>query len=201
VKAVPADGATAASGTPAALAQAAGARERRRLRALTAERVLAHAPEAAAELDWDVLDAAPDWLAWPEAEALRFQCQVGALQCAPAIRLWIDAPRLAAARSLLGGPVLQALLDLPDSPLLPHDRVLCPRIDSAGQVAPMLRAAGAAVLLSALPPGPLRRAVEAAMAPTRASNMAPVLAQSLIERTRALVARHDRSAQTAKDCA
>jgi len=149
---------------------------------------MAHAPAAAADLDWDALDAAPDWLAWPEAQALALQYRVGALLCAPTIRLWIDAPRLAAAARVVGAEYLQALLSLPDQQVLPRDLADCPRIDRPEQVAPLLRAAGAAVMLAALPAGPLRRAVASTLAPITASPMAGALAESLVARAQRLAA-------------
>lgn len=175
----------AAGATPGQRA-AACARQRRCLRAAVAERLMAHAPAAAAELDWDALDAAPAWLAWPEAQATALQCRVGALICAPTIRLWIDAPRLAAAARVVGTEYLQALLALPDQQVLPRDLADCPRIDCPEQVAALLRAAGAAVMLAALPVGPLRRAVSSTLAPITASPMAGALAESLVARAQRL---------------
>jgi hypothetical protein len=182
------------SGEPHAPGAATGpradarARQRRRQRAAVGERLMAHAPAAAAELDWDALDAAPDWLAWPEAQALALQYRVGALLCAPTIRLWIDAPRLAATARAVGAEYLQALLSLPDQQVLPRDLADCPRIDRPEQVAPLLRAAGAAVMLAALPAGPLRRAVASTLAPITASPMAGALAESLVARAQRLAA-------------
>lgn len=164
------------------------ASQRRRLRAAVGERLMVHAPAAAAELDWDALDAAPAWLAWPEAQAIALQYRVGALLGAPAIRLWIDAPRLAAAARAVGAEYLQALLSLPDPQVLPGDLTECPRIDRPEQVAPLLRAAGAAVMLAALPAGPLRRAVASTLAPITASPMAGALAESLVARAQRLAA-------------
>ena len=169
-----------------AYAPAARAHARRGQRAATAARLMARSPQSAAALDWALLDAMPEWLAWPEADAARYQCQVGALLCAPVLRLWIDAPRLAAAKAAVGAPFLHTLLALPGTQILPLDAAPCPRMDAADQVAPMLRTAGIEVLLAALPAGPLRRAVAALMAPAAASQMASALAQSLAERAAAL---------------
>lgn len=151
--------------------------------------------EATAALDWDLLDAAPEWLAWPEADAAAFQRRVGALACAASIRLWIDAARLAALRSAIGDAYLQALLTAPAAPALPNDGLGGPRIDSAAQVAPMLRAAGISVLLAAVPIGPLRSAVAAVMAPAIPSPMALPLAESLVAQSLALAARAKDSAR------
>jgi hypothetical protein len=170
------------------------ARDQRRRRAAVARRLLTREHGAGSDLaavDWDSLLAAPDWLALPEPQLVGLQCRVGALLCAPTIRLWIDGQRLAAARAVLGAPFLQALLALPAAQVLPRNVAASPRIDSAEQVGTQLRAAGAGVLLAALPSGPLRHSVEAAWAPCTASAMAGVLAQSLLARAQALVAQQE----------
>jgi hypothetical protein len=160
----------------------AGAASERRRRALAAQYVLARAPAAAAELDWDALAQAPDWLV---AQGPAFECRVGAMLCVAEIRLWIDAPRLAAARRVLGASFLQALLAQPDSPgaalLAP-----LPRIVGAEQVAPRLREVGASVVLAALADGALGAALEQALAPLHPLPIAAALAQSLVERTAAM---------------
>lgn len=160
----------------------------RRRRAAVARRLLAAAPEAAAALDWDTLDAAPTWLSLPDTELMVLARQVGAILCAASIRLWIDGARIGAARAALGAPFLQALQALPDAQLLPRNVAPCPRIDTAEQVAPMLRTSGLGVLLASLPSGPLRRAATAVLGST-ASTMAPALAQSLVARAQTLTVR------------
>jgi hypothetical protein len=157
---------------------------RRRHRAAVARRVAGH--EAAAALEWDALDRAPGWLALPDPEFATFQRRVGAVLQGRALRLWIDGPRIAAARAALGAPFLAKLLAQPDSVSIPVGLVSVPPIDRAEQVAPMLHAAGAAVLLASLPHGPLRRAAAEALAPATASPMAHELAAALVERARML---------------
>lgn len=152
----------------------------RRHRAAVAERLAGH--EAAAALDWDTLDRAPAWLALADAEFAAFQRRVGAVLQARALRLWIDGPRIAAARAALGAPFLARLLAQPDSVSIPVGLVGLPPIERAQQVAPLLQAAGAGVLLASLPHGPLRRAVTEALAPASASPMAHELAAALVER-------------------
>jgi hypothetical protein len=159
---------------------------RRRQRAAIARRLRQRAPEAVSTLDWDALDAAPTWLALPEDELNRFECQVGAMLCAPSLRLWIDGARLNAARTAVGAPFLQALRALPSTQILPHNVAPSPRIDNAEQVAPMLRAAGASVLLASMLPGPLRLVVGTALAPATPAQMAGPLAQSLLARVMTL---------------
>jgi hypothetical protein len=172
-----------------------GARARRERRAAAARHLLAQAPEAAAELDWAALDSAPDWLSWPEPEVARLQCRVGALLAASQIRLWIDAPRLGAAASALGRGYLRAVLALPRAQLLPRDVAASPSIASADQVAPLLRAAGSAVLFASLPFGPLRHSITAAMAPVTPLPMVGALAESLVAQARHLAARTEESTE------
>ncbi len=155
-------------------------------RAAVARRLAAH--DAAAALDWDQLGRAPAWLALPDAEAATLQRRVGAVFQARAIRLWIDGPRIAAARAALGEGFLARLLALPDAVSIPMELVSVPRAESAAQVAPRLQATGAAVLLASLAHGALRRAAAALLAPAVASAMAPDLAASLVERALALAA-------------
>jgi len=177
------------TGAPRPRDEATGdAGSRRRHRATIARRLLAAAPHAAAGLDWDTLDAAPAWLALGDAELMVLARQVGAVLCASSIRLWIDGARIGAARTALGASFLQALQTLPDTQVLPRNVAPCPRIDSAEQVAPMLRTSGVGVLLASLPGGPLRRAAVATLGST-ASAMAPALAQALVARAQSLTAR------------
>ncbi len=156
----------------------------RRHRAAVARR-LAGQPAAAA-LDWDGLGRAPGWLALAEDEFTGFQRRVGAVFQARAIRLWIDGPRIAAARSALGERFLARLLALPDAVSIPMELVNQPRPESAAQVGPLLQACGASVLLASLPHGTLRRAAAALLAPAAPSAMAPELAATLVERAGAL---------------
>jgi len=177
---------TQAPDAPAA--QASEARSRRHRRAAVARKLIAAAPDIAPALDWDALDAAPAWLTMADAELMTLARQVGAVLCASTMRLWIDGARLHAARAAVGAPYLQALLAVPEAQLLPRNVAPCPRIDSAEQVAPMLRTSGLAVLIASLPSGGLRRAA-VAMLGTTASSMAQVLAQSLVSRAQALAPR------------
>lgn len=174
---------------------------RRMQRAAIAQRLSAAAPDIVATLDWDTLEQAPAWLAWPDPALASMQCRIGALQCASQIRLWIDMPRVAAARAAIGGRFMQALLVLPGLPPPPRDVAWSPRIDSAEQVAPLLHATGASVLLASLPLGVLRRAVSAVWSSTTACAMASELALSLIARTQALAIQCDACAEPASAAA
>jgi hypothetical protein len=97
--------------------------------------------------------------------------------------------------------VLDDLLTQPDA-ALPQGLAQCPRIDHAGDVAPMLRSAGLAVLLAALPEGLLRRIMLAATGAVAAPSMTTDLAASLTARGRALGQQRvrQRSAETAAAC-
>jgi hypothetical protein len=172
---------------PAAAGISVNARKRSH-RAAVAQRLLAKAPEAVATLEWDAFDSAPGWLALSETEFALLQRQIGAMLCAPALRLWIDGPRLAAARTALGESFLQALLAQPAAPANPVDLAACPRIDVAGQVGALLQIAGASVMVAALPQGPLRRATSAALAPATASPIGQELARSMVQRAQNLAA-------------
>lgn len=151
-------------------------------RAAVAARLVAQAPQAAAALDWDALGRAPGWLALPEDELMRLRCRLGALLHVGLLRLWIDRPRLQAARQAVGEPWFAALVGARPMPAPPCDGVDRRPIERAEDVAARLAAAGAALLLAACEPGPLQRAVAAAF-----GDVAP--AGSGLEAARALVAR------------
>ena len=155
----------------------------RERRAAIAQRLIDLAPRDVEAIDWDALDAAPDWLALPDASFLILQARLGALLHLPAMRLWIDGPRLAATRVLLGEAVLDDLMSHPES-AMPFGLTPCAPIASATQVGPALRAAGVSVLLAALPRGALRDALCRGLAPVEPSRMTPELAATLIVRAR-----------------
>jgi len=190
--------------------------QQRERRAAIAQRLVDLAPAAVDAIDWDALDHAPDWLALPDAAFLILQARLGALLHLPAMRLWIDGPRLAATRVLLGEAVLDDLLSHPESAMpdagprprlgpaaaaggaplsseRPGDGCFgltpCVPIESAAQVGPSLRAAGVSVLLAALLPGAVREALCRGLAPVQPARMARELAETLIVRARMLGAR------------
>jgi hypothetical protein len=177
-----AQGRAATAGGMAAATRLSPAALRER-RAAVAQRLLDLAPRDVDAIDWDTLDRAPDWLALPDASFLILQARLGALLHLPAMRLWIDGPRLAATRVLLGEAVLDDLMAHPES-AMPFGLTPCARIESAAQVGPALRAAGVSVLLAALPRGPLREALCRGLAPVEPSRMTPELAETLIVRAR-----------------
>ena len=173
-------------GLPDTLQHAIEAREHRRRCAAVAERLLEWAPHAASALDWDALAQAPAWLALPEPALMVLQRQTGAVLCAPALRLWIDAPRIAAARAALGEDFLRALLaPAPwNAPRVPDD--VPPHINHAEHVHTALESAGAAVLMASLPATALRHAARALLEHDAAPGLSPGAAQTLVERAQAL---------------
>jgi hypothetical protein len=183
---------TAAAATGGAVSMAE-ARERRRRRAAVAQRLAAGPVEPAGDVDWDTLDAAPGWLALPEAQLATVMRQVGAIVCAPQMRLWIDGARLAAAREALGEAFLRALAAQRDLPALPRELAPQVSIDTAQDVVRGLQAAGTAVLLATLRSFALRRAASAVLGDITPAPMAAELALSLIQRAHTL-ARHSAAA-------
>lgn len=154
----------------------------RRRRTTLAARLIHQAPALAAALDWDTLDSAPAWLSLPDDQLAALQCRIGALLHMRAMQLWIDGARLGAARTALGEPFLSGLLAQPEAAAVPTGCLNLPCIDTAMQVAPLLRATGASVLLASLRPGPLHSAAAALLAPATTAEMHAELAQTLIAR-------------------
>jgi len=156
------------------------ARVRRHLRVRVAQRLLARRLPQAGEgatpsvniEDWQVLDTAPCWLALDHDDLQRWLCRVGAVFCAPALCLWIDARRTRAARAAVGADYLDRLMDAQDlprtagiAPLPGSSEHLLRGQDPAAAIHELLRASGAAVIVNAMGRGPLRQAVSAALAP------------------------------------
>ena len=150
---------------------------------MVARRLQAGAPQVAARLDWEMLETAPAWLALSDADLATLVLRAGALQHAPLMRMWIDAPRLAAANAALGEEFLKALLTLPEAqmPLAP-DTLPRPKIAAAEQVVPALLAAGQGVLLAALPRGHVRDALAECWSPAEPCAIAEELARMLLAR-------------------
>jgi len=178
----------ASASVPIAAAAAAAARRRR---TTVAARLIHHAPQVAASVDWDMLDRAPAWLSLPDDQLAALQRRIGALLHLRAMRLWIDGPRLGIARAVLGASFLHNLLAQPEVAAVPAGSVTLSHIDTASQVGPLLQATGASVLLASLRSGPLHDAAAALLAPAVAAEMHAELAETLIARAEA----------AAQDCA
>jgi hypothetical protein len=156
----------AAMDTPAA---------RRRRRAAIAEHLLAAAPDAAPDIEWDLLDRAPAWLALDASASDRLQCRAGAVLCGAELRLWIDRPRVAAARAAVGERFWKALLARPVA--LPASPA---RVGADAPVAQRLQSLGAAVLLATLEAPVLRRAAAPLLAPPVLLDMHPEAARQVL---------------------
>lgn len=174
-----------------AIDRRAALRDQRERRGHIAARLTREAPVASACLPWSSLEAAPDWLCWPDDRLQLWQRRVGAVFCAPALRRWIDTPRVQALRAALGDPFYRALLRV-DDPLggatLPAGLPDWPLDAAARDIAPTLRGCGAAVLVGTLPHGGLRHAVSQALAPLAELMMPAAHAQALVARAASLCA-------------
>ena len=171
--------------------------ERRRRRAALAERLLAQAADIAPAIDWQTLDSAPPWLSLPATALTTLARRLGALLCAPALRLWIDRPRLAAAHAAVGAPFLQAVLAQPDGPALQPALATQLQLAAADRVGALLQSSGVAVLLATLPPGTLERAAAAMLAPAAALDVAPQTALELVAHEQALAEEASRAERRA----
>lgn len=170
---------------------------RRQHRAAVAQRLLDEAPPSARALDWVVLDEAPPWLALSRGARGLFTRRVGSVLAAPALRLWIAAPQVAAAQAAVGVDWWQALMQRDDWPPLPPQLAPWPdgaATDAAG-VAGVLHEAGAAVLLATLPHGALRHAASQLLAPAAPLLMPRGAAEALLATT--LQLQHALAAQPA----
>lgn len=140
---------------------------RRQHRAAVAQQLLAESPTAARALDWAMLADAPPWLTLSRSARGLFARRVGSVLAAPALRLWIAAPQVAAAQAALGRDWWQALMARGDWPPLPPQLEPWPADagTDAGGVAEVLHEAGAAVLLATMPHGALRHVASQVLAP------------------------------------
>jgi hypothetical protein len=119
-------------------------------------------------LDWAAFDQAPPWLALDGASLRMLQRRVGSVLLAPALRLWIAAAKVKAAREAVGHAWWWRLLDhrpWPDwsSEVAQWGDWPTEAATSADAVAEVLDDAGAAVLLATLPHGALRHAASQAL--------------------------------------
>lgn len=149
-------------------------------------------PHAAA-LDWAALDAAPPWLALDAVSLRLMRRRVGSVLLAPALRLWIAAAKVKAARDAVGAAWWWRLLDHRPWPDWSNELAQWgdwPAEDttSADAVAAVLDDAGTAVLLATLPHGALRHAASEALGSS--TTTAPmVMAQAAAQAVLALTVR------------
>jgi hypothetical protein len=172
-----------------------GATRRRARRAATARRLMTRGGADVVRIDWAALDAAPAWLALDDEALLLHARRVGAVLCAPALRLWIDAARLAAARLAVGDLYWHVLLAQPD-PATPGAGI-APPLEGADAVAPMLAKCGLAALLATLPEGAVRRAASAALARGPLPVLGVELARATCARADAVIDHMNRLSQAA----
>jgi len=95
--------------------------------------------------NWESLELFPNWCYWPLAERNRLLMVSGALFCAPAIRLWIDARKIREVRSLIGTKTLSLVMANDAIPQTPS------KLPSYENVEALLLGTGAAVLLNSSP--------------------------------------------------
>lgn len=185
---VPAAHAPGAAAPPALQAAAL----QRACRSAIARRLMQRESDDVARISWADLEAAPAWLALNDEALLQYARRVGAVLCAPALRLWIDTARIAAARTAVGDLFWQVLLAQPD-PMTPGAGYV-PPLESAESVAPMLAKAGLAALLATLPQGAVRRVATATLARGPLPQVAVAHARSTCERADAVIAHMHRLA-------
>ncbi|MEW6704696.1 MAG: hypothetical protein AB1430_07590 [Pseudomonadota bacterium] len=123
-------------------------RERRAHRSEVARSLAATA--WAHPVPWAQLGELPEWCLWPDEQRARLVRVAGALFAAPGMRLWIDAARLRAARSLVGERLFDRVMQ---SPALPAQ---APGVPDRGDLARLLDTAGRSVLLGSLTPAWMR---------------------------------------------
>ncbi len=130
-------------------------------------------------LDWQALEQAPPWLALDPTSLRVLQRRVGSVLLAPALRLWISAARVSAARAAVGDAWWRRLLEHATWPDWSGELAQWgdwPEPDGASSsgeaVAAVLDEAGAAVLQATVPPGVLAHVASQVLA-TMASTTEP----------------------------
>ena len=156
--------------------------EQRRLMAACASRILDAGDDLCQRLSWQTLSHCPDWLGLPDSIFASLQRRLGAIVYASQIRLWIDQPRLAAARDAVGAPWLHRLCSQREIVPLPMQGFDREPIDHAGQVVGALSRAGAALLTANIAPGPLHEAFAAALGVKADIQINPDLVNAMIKR-------------------
>jgi len=156
--------------------------EQRRLMAASASRMLDAGDELCLHLDWYTLSQCPDWLGLPDPVFASLQRRLGAIVYAAQIRLWIDQPRLSAARQAVGAPWLHRLCSQRAILPLPMEGFESESIDKPEQVVGALSRAGAALLAANIAPGALHDAFVAALGVKAEIEINPDLVKTMIQR-------------------
>lgn len=92
--------------------------------------------------EWSMLSDMPEWIYWPELERDRLLMVAGALFCAPAIKLWIDASKVRDVRSLIGAKTFSLVMNNDVVPRIP------PQLPTFDDVSILLKSTGSAVLIN-----------------------------------------------------
>lgn len=157
-------------------------RERRARRAQAAALLASvqSSGEPSSPLGWSMLLDVPEWCHWPSARREHLVLIAGALFAAPAMRLWIEARRIEAARAVIGADVFERVMA--------HESV--PRetthIPAGEDIRVVFQAAGAAVLLGSLAHECLRDWL-APLLPPSAGTLSQVIATALAADAQALM--------------
>ncbi len=174
--------------------QFAGIRQRRGQRAQAAGLLASLKPpaESAQPLDWALLLEVPEWCDWPPSRREHLVLIAGALFAAPAMRLWIEARRIAAARSIIGADAFDRVMAHES---LPH---AAPELPAEEDIRALLQAAGAGVLLGGLSHDGLRNSL-APLLPTSAGALPHTVAAALTADALALVAALEQDEETSEE--
>lgn len=101
-------------------------------------------------LKWSDLDEIPDWCYWPKARIKQLALVSGALFTAPAVRMWIEAEKIEAARTIIGGELFERIMTLDTLP-----NVVYPFPEDI-DLNELFIATGAGVMLNSIPRQSLR---------------------------------------------
>ncbi len=159
----------------------AGIRRRRIRRAQAAELLAALRSPAAESLSWAMLLEVPEWCHWPPSRREHLVLIAGALFAAPAMRLWIEAKRIEAARAVVGADVFDRVMARES---LPRE---VPPLPAGEDERELLQAAGAGVLLGSLAHDCLRDGL-APLLPRSAGTLPHMIATALAADALALMA-------------
>lgn len=170
----------------------AGIRQRRSRRTQAAGLLATLKPaadESVQPLDWALLLEVPEWCHWPSSRREYLVLIAGALFAAPAMRLWIEARRIAAAKSVIGADAFDKVMAHES---LPH---AAPQLPAGEDIRELLQAAGAGVLLGSLSHDGLRNGL-AALLPPPVGTLPHTVAAALTADALVLVAMLEQARET-----